>query len=501
MRLQNPASKQKGLSGPNADIVDQLLTNKKKRSRPISSSLEYQASDPTSISTVKSSPPKSNPRVKNQQPPPPQITATRARGSGGIPKTKLQLQDLEGMAEDEILQALYEDPDLAAAAAAAASDSNKSPPKEPPPKTTRRQPLSKYPTHVNDMMDNGIPYKQWIILLLLLGVAAYQIYKAVKPPQNSKKKGGSKGVALSKKTRSIGDKGKRKKSESKNPGKVDGIVIAVDNSATPPDVRPGDKTTTAKKKTKAAVAKATKPAKKSTKQIQQPESPDSVSTDGSSSTVDVIPAFAKATKEKKTDDQASSSVSGASNNSASKKNGRVDDIVEGWQKVSARPDGKQKVQDEPAAPASSSATNGATKKVESVQKLQNEKFDKVSKTSSLAEEQVNVTEKVKGEAPSEAPFSKNETAAEKAKRSRKKKNKAATVVTEVAMPVSTTEDDATIALKLQKEEEKLAEATDRVESEPAPEVWKEVATKKRKGTAPLEGATFDPAENVDETIS
>lgn len=499
MRLQNPASKQKGLTGPNADIVDQLLTTKKKRSRPISSSLEFQASDRNLITTAKSTSAKNKPRAKNHQQPPPQITATRARGSGGIPKMKLQLQDLEGMAEDEILQALYEDPELAAAAAAAAADTNRSQQsKDPPPKTTRRQQkLSKYSTHIKDMTDQGIPYKQWIILLLLLGVAAYQIYKALKPPQTSKKRGGSKGVTIPKKTKSVGDKGKRKKAETKksvavkaeiqNPAdtKAKPAIPSVDNTAESPDTKPRDKTTATSAKKKKAKDPATETAKSpgiAEKKVQHPESPDSVSTDGSSSSNDgAVHVPSKEVKEKKSAKEKKASIKSG----GSKKN---EESVEGWQMIGEKPSPP----DTSSAPKNVVSSNG-----DLPAKSQTGKPGK-SLTASLEEAKVANDENagMKAETLSNAPV-KGDNANEKAKRNRKKKTKTENVVASSVISAPATDDDAVIALKLQKEEEKLAEATDRAESEP--EVWKEVATKKRKGAAPMEVATTDQSDVVDET--
>jgi hypothetical protein len=193
--------------GPNPAILDQLLpSSDRKRSRPASSSLDYKATSESNLVT----PPRHaapstqknqqqqyedqwSSQQEQQQQQRPRI-ATRARGSSGIPpRSKLELDDLQGMPEEEVMRALYEDPELAAAAAAQMEEDAE--PRSPRSKTTSKHSRNKQRQKENQSLpgkredllkDQGFPFVQWIILLLLLGAGLYQIYKSFLSPKSSK---------------------------------------------------------------------------------------------------------------------------------------------------------------------------------------------------------------------------------------------------------------------------------------------------------------------------
>ena len=91
---------------------------------------------------------------------------TRACGSRGIPETKLpplsNLEDLDGMSEEEIAQALQENPHLANLAAEQAG-------------TPRRQRKTEALDRLDMLKEQGVPYQQWAIILFVLGIAFYQL--------------------------------------------------------------------------------------------------------------------------------------------------------------------------------------------------------------------------------------------------------------------------------------------------------------------------------------
>jgi hypothetical protein len=210
--------------GPNPAILDQLLpASDRKRSRPASSSsssssssLDYKVTSEENLVT----PPRNPPPPKKQQyddqwqqqgtEQRPRI-ATRARGSSGIPpRSKLDLEDLQGMPEADVMRALYEDPELAAEAAAQMEEDtiaaergrNKSS------KTNRKK--NPLPGKREDLLkDQGFPFVQWIIIVLLLGAGLYQIYKSLS--KSTKAPAKVKGSSASTKT----SKPKQKANKSK----------------------------------------------------------------------------------------------------------------------------------------------------------------------------------------------------------------------------------------------------------------------------------------------
>lgn len=102
---------------------------------------------------------------------------SRAQSSGIPPKNYEFLSRLDGMSEEEI-RAAFTDPEFAAYAG---KESKRSPYYRDKDGKMKQE----HPEHLRAMMEEGIPVKQWIILLLLLGAALWQLRKAWKGPTTS----------------------------------------------------------------------------------------------------------------------------------------------------------------------------------------------------------------------------------------------------------------------------------------------------------------------------
>jgi hypothetical protein len=167
------------MDGSNAHAGDQLHGNDRKRSRPTGSS-EGSHEDSDNPSDAEEGEQEYHQTTEDGRP----KIATRARGSSGIPpRGKLELEDLQGMSEDEVMRALYEDPELAAAAAAAADKSGFA-----SSNTAGQTSIPKLQTgkRVDGLKERGFPFVQWAVLMLLLGLATHQIYKSMLTPSASK---------------------------------------------------------------------------------------------------------------------------------------------------------------------------------------------------------------------------------------------------------------------------------------------------------------------------
>jgi len=311
MRLKDPGQKLASEGGASADILDQILgTTERKRARPASSLDVKVASDDGIVRPPVIKKKKKKKRQEHHAYEQNSVKTTRARGGGGIPQTKFDFSDLEGMTEEEIMQALYDDPKLAAAAAAAAEKMKKSestktnkPPKQQRSennggnnykRSTTSRTVSSHPEHLRAMMEEGVPIKQWIVLLVLIGVGLYQLKKATfgfakKNVQKSKK--------VEKSFVRKGSKKKGKKGKFAN--RLRSLTTVLDKSRHDKDMH----TTNGIATEKVPALKRLKISKKKTcKEKQRPktvrpssidtglkgshESPDTISTDGSSSVND-----------------------------------------------------------------------------------------------------------------------------------------------------------------------------------------------------------------------
>lgn len=220
--------------GAHPQVVDLLLNSAagSKRTRAQTSSLDYKNSggsnnraviDQNIVTTAKvlsseqqrqqkaSNNQNSGQSQQQQQRP---KTATRARGSSGIPprKAKIELSDLQGMTEDQIMQALYADPELAELAAEQIAQAQKHSNQKQRKAGGVGSNSSKASGNRGDKMikEKGFPYEQWAVLLILVGFGVYHLFKSMS-------KRGSKSAHASKPKREISlSKGKNKNIGSKN---------------------------------------------------------------------------------------------------------------------------------------------------------------------------------------------------------------------------------------------------------------------------------------------
>lgn len=145
------------------------------------------------------------------------MNPTRSRRSSGIPKqSQLQLEDLAGLSKEELLEALHNNPVLTAqlqAAAAAEEQQQESMSNTGGGTGSTRRGSSKTYVKPGDraksLKEQGVPYQQWGILLFLLGVAVYQLYKSSVPSKSQ---------------------GKARKSSLKSAPTDDAVVAALEGS-------------------------------------------------------------------------------------------------------------------------------------------------------------------------------------------------------------------------------------------------------------------------------
>ena len=194
---------------PNLEMVFQILQGavpaasvKRSQSNSVSSVEDNQvrAKRDQLIATI--TPGRRKPQQQQEQPDQKQqhdrrlSIATRASGSRGPPPRKFDLSNLEGMDEEQLLQALHEDPELADTAAKMAEQANKQ--QQNPRKASSTTPPKDqycraangsvkdvgqgYPEALREMIDGGVPITQWIVLLVLLYAGLYQLRKAVLGP-------------------------------------------------------------------------------------------------------------------------------------------------------------------------------------------------------------------------------------------------------------------------------------------------------------------------------
>jgi hypothetical protein len=187
----------------NANLVDQFTAERSRDGPRASSSLLYKprardASRHYVYPPPLAAPPavESAPRRQSSHP----RSVTRARGSSGIPpRGKLELSDLHGLSEDEFLQALQDDPELAAAVAEQVQrrktestsqgrdGSRRSQPPKRASRTTESPKVLRKGERIEQLQKDGVPVFQWIVVLALLGVALYQLYKTLSEPSAADK--------------------------------------------------------------------------------------------------------------------------------------------------------------------------------------------------------------------------------------------------------------------------------------------------------------------------
>jgi hypothetical protein len=270
MRLNTKYSLKSDGSAP--EVVDQLFGSaERKRARP-ESSLDIKVTNGETLAR----PPQKNKSLKDGK------SVARENQNVGVRK-KYEISDIERMTEDEILQALYDDPEFAKKAGEVAEKlrENRATP-NPGPKKNRKEITNSHPAHLRAMMEEGVPIKQWIILLVLLFAGLYQLRKVLVGSTTAKVKDlNLKKAGKKQPIRKEAKKRKERKAPSmatplKKSDKTSTDIVVVRNVA--------EVVTTNKKK------KVKKPPKqkelKNGTTIHEPktiDSPGSISTDGSSS--------------------------------------------------------------------------------------------------------------------------------------------------------------------------------------------------------------------------
>jgi hypothetical protein len=541
-RLSNPdAPNDETRPGPNAAVVDKILSlSDRKRARPLpaggtgssgsgsagamgGSSLEYtpdksksrgQQVGPNQMRSKNADQQKQQQQQQQeqqmqQQNARPTVT-TRARGSSGIPPRTLEMSDLEGMDAEEILQALYDNPDLVAAASERFDQENekKKTGKRSMNKKTKKpkKPSSEYyrtddgrvikegADRLDLLKQEGFPYMQWIIICLIVGLGAYQIYKLVARPNTTK---ATKAVRGAKKVKN-NIKGKKPASRSSSLGadvdktaaKIEGAKKAAPSKQMSAPQKPNvPKKKAAEKKVeivkvveekkaeavkvvvkekapvveKAAPQQMTKKGRKT--KAKAAAVPDSVSTDGSSSTTAEVTAQQPA--------HAAAASKSVALEALPTDEGEWQTVGTKSAPVVSEPEVKEPAQ----APASK---NGSSKKQpESVPTLKEEAAPMPAPVEAVTES------KEIGKATDAASFKPT-----KSKKSKKKKAAMNSPKENGAsngrdiQTMTSTDSDAALALQLQTEEEHMAQSEDKAAGADAgDDVWEEVATKKKKPVA------------------
>jgi hypothetical protein len=422
--------------------------------------------------------------------------SSRSRGHNGPPPQRFGMSDLDSMSQEQVMHALYTDPELAQEAARVAAEraEQEAPPSAAPTPRSRRskkaapKEFSEHPDHLRELMDGGVPVLQWAILVVLLGAVLYQLRKILTlPDTNDQAKGRARGKAGPKKSAKK-SKGPYIKVSSELPT-VEEAVRAIGEDFTPPSPKKAPKkppVAASKKKKKVKVNNGTTTAKK----VQ----PESTSKAESSS---------KKEPEKTATDTAPSLVAESEDSGA------------GWQTVlktrapsEAPPAVAPVASKEPSAPAASKEPTVAAK--------QPVPTEKAAAPPTTKEEPQVVEAPVPVEDKKENISLDDMNGFTTAKKKKKKKSKGPSVDIEHATSTpsvppgftapayvppgfaaasvppgfaaapnevsqqakSETDDDEALAKKLQLEEEKNAKAAS---GEVQNDVWEEVATRKRKG--------------------
>ena len=538
------------MNGPNADILDHILEQSApssvaaaKRSRPSSiSSLDYKVRNTSKRDKLTTTKPVKRKAPPQQQPPPDQqqkqqqqqqqqqhqylnrrSISTRARGSSGPPPRKYDLSDLEGMNEEQILQALYEDPELAAAAAKAAEKARKDRGPSSKPSTGGERyyrasdgtvkAVGEYPEYLREMMDGGIPVKQWIILLVLLGAGLYQLRKAIvgpakhTSPSPPKGKSSEKGKSKGKNHKKVATRGSTSdvdKVAKEIEGNVDATLVtprsmpaipikkvspskgttpkAASASPSPPPEPVTSKKETGQKKKKKSKVVASGSKKEETQNATSPTLFDEPSItrneEGDRDTVATNATTAPIHEETATED----------NNN-------------GWQTVS-KPRSTHVPEPETSPPPERVAEERPKKVKAMADSDQPKKSTESEMTTPELKEEKAAGEQVPNEEPINGSSAKHEVESwdqqeaqtKSNKKNKKKKSKSepvenkrvangsngAVTNSEPEPEPASTEDDAKLALMLQKQEENFAKAE--VAAAEQEEIWEEVATKKKKAT-------------------
>lgn len=507
MRLANPKEGRRSTSGTAGEEMTGTTAApagaNAKRTRSSKSSLDYKvrgsgmSAEEKPLMTTTKPGKRKNPQQQQQELEQQQqqqqllnrrVQPSRARGSSGPPPRKWDLTDLEGLTEDELLQVLQEDPELAAAAQKAAQG----PPTKAPTGAKKAHRDRYYrskdgsvkdtaavPNHMKELMDGGVPVIQWAILLVLLGAALFQLRSILGGASTTDKKtvpstrAIAKGGKAAKKFKKKGATERTKKVEEtpyveKSVEETARLIETTSTTTTATTTTTSNqKKKTPGKKPTAALAKKQAPKKKkkvkanngaSLSKKEEQQEPDLVSTDGETDKAAAslnIPIHTESAEDDGdwqtvTKSGTAEPVAPPSKAKEKKPVALVEDPM---------PELTEEAYKEPVATKSKTA-NGSS---ETKPKPAEEKAAAFSTPSGLG-------------ANSDNPPSDFETV--KSNKNKKKKKKPLTKPAEES-ELDSTENDEALALRLQMQEENLAKG----ETDSTKEVvWEEVSTKKKKGT-------------------
>lgn len=440
---------------------------------------------------------------------------TRAQGSNAIPPKKFEMLDsLEGMSKEELEMAFAQDPELAAAAEMVGEAAFTSKNKRSPYYRGKDGKLyaNQHPEHLRAMMEEGIPVKQWIMLLFLLGAGLYQLRKvllgpaaekngktkASSSPRKSPKKAGSPkkvgklkgkkgGGAKNESARFVSRSNEKAAKEKGTPVKSEPLptrsiptLVPADEKTAPAETKEAAASADENKapSTQPADANNTKPAKKKKKPAKKTQKQA-----GKEGTL---------TTDEKKQSQSLGVVASLNGISADGTGGQSEQVDEGdgWHTV-----GKGNVADDKDQSKNGHRVSDSAKQNEENEAPPKLAEAKMSDTSPELEKEPDTSQEPKKAlatpASNDAPVAASKAAPKKNGKSESNK---ATKVETASAPVASppvvsqqpvvppppgfsTDDDAALAAKLQEEEEKLAKAF----SEPtAEDSWAEVAPKKSR---------------------
>jgi hypothetical protein len=410
---------------------------------------------------------------------------SRARGHSGPPPRKWELADLQNMNEEELLQALYADPQLAQEAARMAekiaAEKGTSPSAVPSGNPTRRPTSTpgrgkrgsraagrngpgEYPDHMRELMDGGFPFMQWMILLVLLGAAFYQLRKMLSLPDPHTKD------LYRRRPRAKGEPkngAKKTKASTEDLASLDKVALAIDADILSSENVKGkaaNKKTTAAATTKKQKVKKEKgnaknnnPATAATKTNQQKQE-DTTDDNSVGSDDGDFPAPRAAVAVKAAPPVRVPATAPLPTLSASTANA---DDGNGWQTVSK-------------------TTRGAVEPTLEGGKSSGQNSEKPA-ASPLVESKENTPPTA-----TTALNGKNDAAAAKTKK-KQKKGKGKGLDNNISNAATNPskdrlEDDAALAQELQREEDKMAQGKNNASD--GDNTWEEVSTRKRKGAKP-----------------
>ncbi|KAG7369173.1 hypothetical protein IV203_031916 [Nitzschia inconspicua] len=411
------------------------------------------------------------------------ILPTRARGNFGPPPHRIAtLEDLEHLSEDELYRLFMEDPELYRSLLKSTGES-KTGTQSTDGSQKHRSTLGSstkrsLPPRVGE--DPKVPYLQWLLVLVLVGVLLNQIRKTVMS-ENAKTKRGSTAYAAGATAKAKGGKQKKQKNkkdkfttEEKDPARK--------TSGAPAKLAP--KPTKPKAAAKAAVAPERPPSKQSKKE-SKPTTVAKIGTKNGDENPSLQSVAPPATETKTATTTRPTTDNGQSNSSTAESYGDDGD----WQTV-AKPRGPKSDGNVPKSKASKGSTpaGGSSNPVNGVSERSKEEG---SSNASATETGLGVKDQGSEKAqsndhPSESSFQNENPGANSGKKKKKKKNstsKGPTTndeATTTNMKSASTDDDAALAFQLQQQEEILANADTKTIAS-REEAWEEVTSKKKRG--------------------